>query len=221
MLTLQRKALEFGMLPSSRTCTKCGADKPLSDFSKAPQGKYGRKPSCKACDAARHAAQYVPKPRQKRRPAFAGNESKACRRCSETKPLIEFSLSRRETETQNAVYRSDCKACCATQARQWFHGNKERAKENRHRWNLGATYGITPEQYQEMLTAQGGVCAVCGLDEPNEHGRTGTKFRLSVDHCHETGRVRGLLCQKCNRAIGLLNDNVDLLRKAIDYLERE
>ncbi|MBH1939046.1 endonuclease VII domain-containing protein [Streptomyces sp. AV19] len=147
--------------------------------------------------------------------------SKACRKCGVTKPISGFSLSRRATETAKAVYRSDCKECCSARARQWFADNKERARENRHRWALFNSYGITPDDYLLLLKQQGGVCAICSEDEPNEHGRTGTKFRLAVDHCHRTGRVRGLLCQKCNRAIGLLKDNADLLRKAIDYLERE
>ena len=69
-----------------------------------------------------------------------------------------------------------------------------------------------------MLADQNGVCAICGKDEPNEHGRTGKKFRLAVDHCHDTGVVRGLLCQKCNRASGLLKDDLTLLQKAMEYL---
>ncbi len=208
-------------IPDSRTCRSCAAEKPLDEFSRAPRGKYGRKATCKACDAARHAASYVPTPRQKRRPAFTGSELTTCRRCETTKPLTEFSLARAATETQNTVYRSECKACNATLARQWFHANKERNKENRHRWNLANTYGLTPQDYLDMLAAQGDRCAICGLEEPSAHGRTGTKFRLSVDHCHTTGRVRGLLCQKCNRAIGLLGDSVELLHKAIDYLQKE
>ena len=103
----------------------------------------------------------------------------------------------------------------------WFAENPERSSINKQRWNLKKLYDITVEEYEALLKKQGGVCAICGEDEPNEHGRTRTKLRLAVDHCHDTSRVRGLLCQKCNRAIGLLGDSVELLRKAIDYLERE
>ena len=103
----------------------------------------------------------------------------------------------------------------------WFADNPERTTASRRRLNLEKNYGLTVEQYDVMLRAQNGVCAVCNKDEPSVHGRTGKKFQLSVDHCHATGRVRGLLCQKCNRAIGLMGDNVDLLKRAIDYLERE
>lgn len=210
------------MNPTSRACTKCGATKPLTDFSAAPRGKYGRKSSCKECDAARHAALHPPKPRvhRKLREAFTGAEPKTCRRCGEVKPLREYSLSRRETPTQNAVYRSDCKTCCSARAMEWQRANPSRAVAAGRRAKL-KVYGLTPGCYDALIAKQGGVCAICGRDEPNAHGRTGKKFQLSVDHCHDTGRVRGLLCQNCNRAIGLLGDNVELLRKAIDYLERE
>lgn len=211
------------MSPASRICTKCNVCKPLDEFSAAPRGKYGRKASCKACDAARHAALHPPKPREWRplREPFTGDEMKTCTKCGETKRLGDnFSLSKRATATTNAVYKPICKPCSSAQAIQWFRDNPERVAAASHRANL-RVYGLTPDDYAALLAAQGCRCAICGLDEPNAHGRTGKKFRLSVDHCHGTGRIRGLLCQKCNRAIGLLGDSVELLRKAIDYLERE
>lgn len=97
---------------------------------------------------------------------------------------------------------------------QWYHDNREQADENRRRWNLQKHYGVTVEEYETRLAAQGGVCAICGNGQGRGH-------RLAVDHCHDSARIRGLLCHSCNRAIGLLGDNVDLLRKAIDYLERK
>jgi len=72
-------------------------------------------------------------------------------------------------------------------------------------------YKITPEQYGSMLEAQGGVCAICRQEDA-------TGRRLSVDHSHETGKVRGLLCTNCNVALGHLQDNVALLLRAADYL---
>jgi hypothetical protein len=66
-----------------------------------------------------------------------------------------------------------------------------------------------------MLRSQGGACAVCGKGPGSRHARD---MRLAVDHCHKTGQVRGLLCQTCNRAIGLFADNPILLRRAISYL---
>lgn len=202
-------------------CTKCLTRKPLAEFSKSPTGKLGRKSSCKACDAARYKAQHVPKPRGKRREPLSPEDQKLCRTCGVTKKVADFSLSRKATETTNAVYRSECKPCASTRAMQWFTDNPERSIANKRKFNLAKNYGLTVAQYNAMLREQGGVCAVCGKDEPNEHGRTGKQFRLSVDHCHDTGRVRGLLCQRCNRAIGLLGDDPVLMRRAISYLLRD
>lgn len=145
-------------------------------------------------------------------------QTKVCTKCKSEKPVDQYSVSRQGK--RGPVYRSSCKSCQASRAREWFAENSERANENRRRWNLENRYGITVEQYAAMLADQGGVCAICGQGEPNEHGRTGTRFRLAVDHDHETGRVRGLLCQKCNRAIGLLGDNPQRLRDAADYVEK-
>lgn len=74
------------------------------------------------------------------------------------------------------------------------------------------TYGLSPGNYSDMLEAQEYVCAICqGIDE--------NKF-LAVDHCHETGKVRGLLCLKCNTGLGYFRDNVYSLKKAAKYLEK-
>jgi hypothetical protein len=202
-------------MPDSRYCTKCGQQKPLDAFSKAGGGKYGRKAHCKECDAARHRDQYVPKPRGPRREPFTGDEVKYCTRCGESKTLAEFSLSRRATETRNAVYRSVCKACASKQALQWFYDHREQSRASQKRWSLQKLYGLTVERYEALLAAQDGKCAICGTTDPgNGHSR------MPVDHDHGTGRVRGLLCHPCNQAIGLLGDDMELLKKAIHYLER-
>jgi hypothetical protein len=146
---------------------------------------------------------------------------KRCTKCGAVKPLSEFSLSRRATATTKAVYRSECKPCCSARAMKWFADNKDRTDENRRRWHIKKRYGISIEEFDAILAQQGGVCAICGQDEPDAHGRTGTKFKLSIDHCHDSNEIRGILCNRCNRAIGLLNDDVDLLKKAIEYLERK
>jgi hypothetical protein len=74
-----------------------------------------------------------------------------------------------------------------------------------------AMYGLEPEQYKVMHEAQQGKCAICS-EEPK------TKRGLHVDHDHETGKVRGLLCHGCNVALGSFKEDVTLLNKAIEYL---
>lgn len=79
------------------------------------------------------------------------------------------------------------------------------------------TYGVSLKEVEEMFLAQGGKCAVCkqdGFKMRDEH-----KSSLNLDHCHNTGKVRGLLCHNCNRALGLLKDSTAILSNAIEYLE--
>jgi hypothetical protein len=73
---------------------------------------------------------------------------------------------------------------------------------------IKSKYGISLEDYSEILRRQGEGCAICGLLKPTMH----------VDHCHDTGQVRGVLCGTCNPGIGLLGDNIQLLESAIRYL---
>jgi hypothetical protein len=81
------------------------------------------------------------------------------------------------------------------------------------------TFGLTVEQYDAMVLAQGGVCAICGRPEVVKHHSSGKVRALAVDHDHETGDVRGLLCGRCNRGLGLFGDDADRLRAAALYLE--
>lgn len=91
--------------------------------------------------------------------------------------------------------------------------NPERYKD----YYLRSTYGISLEVYQKLLVEQGGVCAICGTLSGSK--ANGCKS-LSVDHCHTTGVIRGLLCARCNRSIGELSDSPVLLRRAAEYLEK-
>jgi hypothetical protein len=79
---------------------------------------------------------------------------------------------------------------------------------------LRRNYGIEPEDYYQMLEDQGGGCAICKVTMPG-----GRKGKFAVDHNHDTGEVRGLLCGRCNRALGMFDDKVDVLKVAIRYLE--
>jgi hypothetical protein len=94
---------------------------------------------------------------------------------------------------------------------------RRRIRLNNQHGVLKARYGITPEQYSAMLESQGGVCAIC----VGAHvGGRSDALRFTVDHCHSTGAVRGLLCMKCNTGIGMLGDDPARLRAALAYLEK-
>jgi hypothetical protein len=80
------------------------------------------------------------------------------------------------------------------------------------------TFGITQEQYEEMFRRQNGRCGICQKrHKPYKNGK-GKVRNLSVDHDHETGKVRGLLCNRCNMALGMLGDTQDGLKAALRYL---
>lgn len=125
-----------------------------------------------------------------------------------------------------AVARKQCKDCtaegittkrkaphpgprCAT-----HHRAKRRDRRNySHAGHIMELYGLTPEDYKRIYEYQGGTCAICQRAK-------GIRKKLSVDHDHSTGEVRGLLCQKCNRdVLGHLRDSVEALLRARDYLQ--
>ena len=80
-------------------------------------------------------------------------------------------------------------------------------------------YNITLDEYNEILKSQNKSCAICGINESDIS--TGRKTKLCVDHCHSTGRIRGILCDKCNRGIGLLQDDPKIISNALSYLNKE
>lgn len=96
-----------------------------------------------------------------------------------------------------------------------FPSRRSRSKESK----LQSNFGISLEEYEALFKEQGGVCKICGEPEKRTDPRTGKIYALSVDHCHKTGKIRGLLCMAHNKAIGLFGDSVSLLRAAISYLE--
>lgn len=93
-------------------------------------------------------------------------------------------------------------------------------KEQRRDKELQQAFGITLKDYNELHKAQAGVCALC-LNPEILKDRGGNIRPLCVDHCHTTGKVRGLLCANCNLGLGHFKDNSTVLQKAIKYLENK
>lgn len=100
----------------------------------------------------------------------------------------------------------------------WSVRNKERAKQYSREGRLLSEYDITQEDYNRMLESQGGVCKIC--EKPEDKVIGSKVIELAVDHCHSSGKVRGLLCQRCNTGIAKFDDSTDNLRAAITYLEK-
>jgi hypothetical protein len=88
---------------------------------------------------------------------------------------------------------------------------RETKRRKAEKWRFKNLYGITQEDYREMNEKQSGRCAIC---------QTIPEKRLVVDHCHNTGRVRGLLCYDCNHGLGKFRDNVEFLLEAASYLQK-
>lgn len=128
-----------------------------------------------------------------------------CARCDTYKD-VSFFHKDKKLNTGLSVY---CKECS--------NAYGERYRTRRMHQSREKNYGITPEQYNTLHIDQGGVCAICGQQETKIH--KGVKVDLCVDHDHETGKVRGLLCAMCNHGLGNFKDNTELLTNAIDYLQ--
>lgn len=176
-----------------RQCHVCKALKPLPEFGfDSRRGRYASR--CRPCNS-----EYMKR-------YYANN-----------KTAWDDSRKRRQTEinaTKRQRYRDDPEyrrlICEKVTEYRRLYPERKRATA------LRSNYGINPEEYDAILSAQGGGCGICG-----SHTTGGKRpVRLNVDHCHASGAVRGILCAKCNKAIGLFDDDPDRLVKAADYLRR-
>lgn len=214
------------MTVTHRKCTKCGEEKPLEDFSPHAKGKYGRQPRCKRCCVEANSTRY-----------YANLEASR-----ERSRLAAIEAQRRDPERRNAQRRAwaqrNPEKDTASKAA-WNEANKDRKraaneawrKANLERFNEAGKawkkanpaamkkyrlrkYGLTIEQYEAMVAAQDGRCAICDTTTPAKHGQ------WCIDHDHGTHDVRGLLCVKCNAGLGSFDDNPAFLLSAERYLQR-
>ena len=132
--------------------------------------------------------------------------SKVCSKCKEEKSIDKF----HKQADGKLGRRGDCAECSCAQ-KKLLHSKDPLKSKNA---NLKRYYGITFNDYLEILEAQNGRCAICGTDTPNGKGV------FHVDHCHSFGQVRGLLCHSCNVGLGHFKDQESLLLKAALYLHK-
>ena len=126
-----------------------------------------------------------------------------CSKCHVSKPSAEYFFR------EKGYRRKQCKSCCYENNRKAYNHDRERYRK------ISQIFGISKDDYDAMLAAQKGVCAICG-----KHQKITVRNRgnLCVDHNHVTGRVRGLLCSNCNQALGLFGDSSKVLLSAASYL---
>ncbi|MFF4697611.1 endonuclease VII domain-containing protein [Streptomyces chattanoogensis] len=176
-----------------KQCTGCRRRLALTSFAADRNRRDGLQVRCRGCVAEYGAAHYRRRRealgKKIREKAHVPSGHKECRQCGGIKPHSEW--HRNATASDGLSTR--CKACRAVRSRAG---------------HLKRQYGIAEAQRDEMIAAQAGVCAIC-RKAPAVH----------VDHCHKTGKVRGVLCFNCNSALGKLGDDPDAIRRAIAYLE--
>jgi hypothetical protein len=148
-------------------------------------------------------------------------KSKKCSKCGEIKDKSEF--YKKKTNTDG--FDSWCKACKLKDNKAYCERNRPIKKKYRKSYhiknrekhliqskanNIRIKYGITLEEYNNLLLSQNSCCAICGSKIGGKTAR--------LDHCHKTMKIRGFLCDLCNSGLGMFKDRVDLLKKAIEYL---
>ncbi|MDA5282343.1 endonuclease VII domain-containing protein [Streptomyces sp. Isolate_45] len=174
---------------ASKRCSRCKSPKPRSDFAANRAMWDGLQAYCRACQADQHRERQEARGRTVRVKVAVPSGHKHCPQCKEIKPHSEWESNKSSSDG----WASYCRLCRAQRNRASYFKRK---------------YGITEAEREEMIAAQGGLCLLC-REGPAEH----------VDHDHQTGKVRGVLCFSCNAALGQFKDRPDVIRRAAAYVE--
>ena len=136
---------------------------------------------------------------------------KKCRKCDKRKLLNKFGRNKRKSDG----YEIYCKTCVIRINRSYYkrRGQKQRKREVERAGEYKRLYGISIEEYDKLHRQQNGLCVICHKPEIWHFKK------LSIDHDHKTGKIRGLLCQRCNTLLGMSEDSADRLRAAASYLD--
>lgn len=228
-----------------KTCRVCGEVKPLDDFHKSSRSPDGRQYRCKPCAIADSRRRAIENPEAKREADRKYRQSegykerrKARREGPQREHILE--LKRQSWARHSARYAVENRAKRAADPERYreywrksYQKHRERRLEEfrayrlnnldklRKQWRL-KRYGLTDAEFTQKLEACGGLCEICGTDlhavAEQINGRD--RMALAIDHDRATGAPRGLLCTRCNKALGLFKDDVVRLRAAADYIEK-
>ena len=180
-------------------CYTCQQEKEVTEFYRHKRSKTGYRPSCKVCTASDkrspenerlRSKQYRAKLKKLHIVAPVG-EIRKCYICGVEKTYANFLPSRSSPQG----IRWECRECSKIRSKQDYFKN---------------TWGITIQELEEMKKAQDYKCAICGSNPK----------KLNIDHNHSTGYLRGLLCDGCNTAIGLLQDSESIVQSAVEYIKK-
>ena len=214
-----------------KICSKCKIEKPFSDFYKDKSTKSGLRSQCIQCIKVKYEDPVEREKERIRKKNWVENNPEKVMRYNE------------KTKEQRKKYRELNKESIKIRQQEWYEKNKERilflrkenyqlnkeeikkrqeayrnkplSKERARNNNLMRQFGIDINGYNQILESQNYTCAICGS---NETGSAHTQH-FSVDHCHKTGKIRGLLCKPCNIMLGESQDDPKILFRAIEYLE--
>lgn len=216
-----------------KTCSKCGVAKSLDDFHKWKNARDGHRRQCKLCTNADNSERHHRTKRPTKECSDCGSEMRLskrryCGKCSSIRAKATLELAKERLRKDYPE--KPCEICgnlfepfhegdkyCSV-----FCRNKARGPRKFRSWDpdkkrnymLNYTYGLSQDQYEDMLAEQGGGCAICGKT-PEEEGRN-----LAVDHSHTTGEIFGILCASCNKVlVGHVREPI-LFAKAADYLSK-
>lgn len=211
-------------------CTGCGRDLPSTMFRTDRTKKFSRSTRCKDCDAetqrARHAVNM-----SHREHAIADGYVRACKTCGVKLSIAKFPASPRYRGGSSP----NCQECLNKRHAKWRGENPDHVREKgrtngrnyrvsidpqkrkaySRKSRLKRIYGITEEDVSLMRVLQNNRCAICRVEFSD---RAWGATAMQIDHDHETGKFRALLCTKCNRGLGLFDDDVARFASAISYL---
>ena len=204
----------------TKTCSKCGAAKDQAQFYRRSSSADGHAPWCKNCDNANRLKN---RRATKRKRSKSVPDAKTFRKCGELKPAQAFSVMK---DSSDGLY-SYCKQCKAAMVRDYNRRNGETVREKARKRNatpqgrlatrkanLKQSFQMTKAQFDQTWREQGKCCAICHAKRKRD------EKAFAVDHDHTTGVIRGILCHRCNRALGLADDNTELLKAAAAYLRK-
>lgn len=192
-----------------KKCSKCKVERAFTDFSPDKKNKDGYQSQCQICRKASKKAF------NEARAGIVTVDNKTCNKCNNNKTASEFFKDKGIADGLSTI----CKSCKTETTMAWRAANREQYNANQRKQhaknytrNRLYRYDLTPEEYSSMMVAQDNKCAICNC--PPQGTRP-----LVIDHHHDSGKVRGLLCYGCNRALHVLEE-AELLAKAQDYLSK-
>jgi hypothetical protein len=183
-------AIAMAVSSLPKICTHCKIEKQFADFYTSPKGRT--ESWCRTCTAEWRRGYF-----QRMRPEKREEKNARSREYERLRKLNDPEYKARSIQT----------------VRQWWAGlSPDQRRKLNQRKKLLKRYGVSLERYDELLRAQGGVCNLCGSEPPKNR-------LLHVDHCHATGKVRGLLCVRCNTSLGWFESIKGQMNRVLDYLE--